>query len=269
MKNIQIVLLEWMGYPLYRKKLLRDKHINCGLGRLLDNFEKYSPGIDFECMVVFNKCDTQPSGWLSKIANNSLLRPLFFNSPLTNDKRKYDDLLARYPFVSQHFYRDNINQDIGAYDFFYRHLREKNYTGDVVFINSSTRGPSQENWLKKYHILYRKHAKTGFLGISLNSHNTSVDNCPFSPHVQSFFIYTSMEVLNDVFPNGLIDNSELDKGQLINQGEISMSKKVLDKQWAICCSTFPDFLYKSNDSWIIPEGDIRLNPEYQHLANLI
>ncbi|WP_088890381.1 hypothetical protein [Leptolyngbya ohadii] len=267
-----------MGYPLFRKKAIGATQISCGLGNLLKNISRYDAGVDFECSVVINRFQNSPQGRSQNPKANSLftaidripvLKPFLLNYPQTNSPEKYEQFIGQYPFVQQCFYRDNINQDIGAYDYFYAYLRQQKYSGQVVFINSSVRGPQEDGWLRKYKTLFEAEPDTGFCGISLNSHYQAPDaRFFFLPHVQSFFIYTSMAVLEKVFPNGLLEGKNIvDKNELVEQGEVGISTRVLQAGLGIRSSSFPEFFYRAGQKWTIPEGDIRFQAAYAHRAN--
>jgi len=266
MSKIQVLLVEWMGYPLFRKKALGKNIIRCGLGNLLSDLNKYDAGIDFECSVVVNRHQTQPNRLVAAADRIPLLKPLLLNNPQTNCQQKLDDFLSKYSFIKQVFYRDNISQDIGAYDYFYQYLRQQKHDGHVLFINSSVRGPREDGWLVKYKNLFEAEPDTGLCGISLNSHHDE----EFHPHVQSFFLYSSMSVLERVFPYGFLNGESLsNKDDLIVKGELEISAKVLKAGYGIRSSTFPDFFYKRGQAWTIPEGDIRFQERYASKANLM
>ncbi len=60
-------------------------------------------------------------------------------------------------------------------------------------------------------------------------------------HLQSFFIYTSMPVLERVFPNGLCDPKaahDQSKDALVTQGEIGLSQKVLAAGFGLRSASF-------------------------------
>ena len=79
-----------------------------------------------------------------------------------------------------------------------------------------------------------------------------------------------MKIFQDLFPQGLSGaNIQDDKIQLILEGEIEISTRILNSGYSICCSSFPNFLYRNGDKWTIPEGDFRCMKEYSHLANCI
>ncbi|MGH1485101.1 MAG: hypothetical protein ACRBCI_02700 [Cellvibrionaceae bacterium] len=268
MSAVKIVLVEWMGYPLYRNKQIGAHTIKCGLGRLLENIQKLDAGVDFDCRVIVNEHNNKQT-LTSLIGKQKLLRKFFLNNSKTNSIEKFDHVFQKYPFIEKVTYRQNIGQDIGAYDFIYRQLMEENYTGDILFMNSSVRGPHENGWLKKYQDLFNRHENTGLAGITLNSYY-STRKKSFDPHVQSFFLYSNMQILKDVFPDGIYNGQTgEEKRDLIINGEIGISRKVLDKGYGISCSAFPEFCYKKDDEWTIPFGDMRFNDQYKDLTNLI
>lgn len=268
MPPVRVLLVEWMGYPLFRQKRLGRFTFDCGLGNLVSNMERYSAGTDFECTVVVNR---RPESALAALNRVPGLGRLLRNSARTNSEEKYRDFLRPFSCVKEVLFRDNEFQDLGAYDFFYSRLRQEGYRGHVLFANSSVRGPAENGWLAKYQRLFELEPDTGFCGISLNSHNTMTKDGGYLPHLQSFFIYTSMPVLERVFPNGLCDPRaahDQSKDALVTQGEIGLSQKVLAAGFGLRCSQFPDFYFKTGYPWTIPEGDLRFTDEYRERANL-
>jgi len=245
MEKITIVLIEWMGYPLRRKKTLGKNKFKCGLGRILKNMDKYKAGTEFNCILIVN------------IDEN-------------NKKQRYNKLAEKYSFISNIFFRDNQGFDIGAYNYGYQYLKQQNYEGDILFMNSALQGPSHDNWLIKYKDLFHMEEKMGLCGITVNSHNTNMLEKPFMPHVQSFFLYSNISVLKEVFPSSL-SGSEIikDKNKLINEGEVGISQKILDAGYGICCSSFPGFIFRKNGEWTIPEGDIRFDKDFKKFINRI
>jgi hypothetical protein len=267
MAPVRVVLVEWMGYPLFRQKRLGPLTFDCGLGHLVESVQTHVAGTEFECTVVVNRRPESPWAKLNHVPG---LGALFENVPATNSEHKYREFLRRFSCVKEVLFRDNELQDIGAYDFFYSKLRQEGYQGHVLFANSSVRGPIEDGWLAKYQRLFELEPDTGFCGISLNSHNTMIEDGPYLPHLQSFFIYTSMPVLERVFPRGLYERQTTDqsKGALVTHGEIALSQRILAAGLGLRSSQFPEFYFKTGFPWTIPEGDLRFSDEYRHLANL-
>lgn len=246
--RMKIILVDWEGYPLRRKKKLGRYAIRCGLGRILENMSRFSAGVEYGVVLVINCTDGSKKGI-------------------------YERLLKKYEFIERLFFRDNLGQDIGAYNYGYGYLQSIGYQGDVVFMNSSVRGPRCDGWLSRYRDLFYKREHNGLCGISLNSHDTNImENPPFAPHVQSFFIYTHMRVLQDVFKEGLCGSQVRTDGEngkhlIIQQGEIGISRAVLDAGYSICCIAYEDFFYRKGASWDIPYGDLRTKREFRKFAN--
>ncbi|MBX2867957.1 MAG: rhamnan synthesis F family protein [Acidiferrobacterales bacterium] len=266
MTRIHVVLVEWMGYPIFRKKKLGENTVKCGIGRLLQNIQKYPAGVEFECTVIVNRDpDRHVSPFLGQILRVPFVRRLLERSVATNSEEKYQEIANRYDYIDRVIFRDNIGQDIGAYNEAHQLLLQSKFDGDVVFINSSVCGPSHSDWLKKYQELFYRNSRTGICGISMNALYEK-----FDPHVQSFFLYTNMNVLREVFPTQLVDKSALEnKRSLIFEGEAGISRKVLEAGYGICCTAFPDFFFLKGDEWAITRSDIRFLKAYRQFANAI
>jgi hypothetical protein len=263
MKKVNIVLVDWNGYRFHRTKKLGYNLIKCGLGRILGRLADVKPGIEFDLHLVINFKEStshfkwyRPATWIT-----------MFNMP---SKRAYYSLKGKYPFIKSVNFRDNIGMDIGAYDYGIKMLRSQNYEGDLILMNTSAVGPKQDNWLIKYQTLFNQQPNTGLCGITLNSHLTNPNNPIFMPHVQSFFLYTNIKILSRIscpdLPGSFVSS---DKGQLIDEGEIGISKAVLNSGYSIRCSAFPNFIYKNDDEWTIPQGDIRYRKKYRKFCNQI
>ncbi|MCH7513308.1 MAG: hypothetical protein IH947_05105 [Bacteroidetes bacterium] len=265
MNQVKIILMDWIGYPLQRRRRMgRKKHV-CGLGPLLENLQAYEPGIGFDLMLIINSVLSES-------------KPIFRRFPalikqrqwqVKRRKARYEKLKQQYPIVSTLIFREsNMGKDIGAYDFGFNELKKQGYEGDVVFMNSNVRGPSSDDWLKKYHHLFHRQENVGLCGITMNSHNTPRKSDPFAPHIQSFFLYGNMKIFRYVFPDGFPGALWMgDKDLLIEKGEICISSAILDAGYSICCRAFPNFYYHKGGLWDIPEGDLRNKPEFQEFVN--
>jgi hypothetical protein len=284
---VKIILVEWAAYPLHRNKVV-DKHVvRCGLARTLDNIRRFDPGLPIDVHVVINAAadgnesvpsagqsdppgvDRAPSVLRTKL--ESLLRRRR-ELALARRMRTYAGLARKYPFIEAVHFRDNRGQDFGAYDYGYQLLRNQGHQGDVLFMNSSVSGPHGHGWLAKYRDQFRRHPKVGLCGIGLNSHDTSAGEGPFAPHVQSYFLYTSMKVLDDAIGPRLFDADsadKLDKVEVIRQGEIGVSERVLDAGYSITSPAFPEFAYRRGDIWSIPWGDLRYSRRHRAPVNTI
>jgi hypothetical protein len=279
-EHVKVILVEWAAYPLYRNKLV-DKHVvRCGLGRMLDGMRRYDPGLPTDVSVVINAVGDQPdivpprprSEWPGASRLRNELERLMGRQrelALARRMRAYRRLARHYPFIDRVHFRDNQGQDFGAYDYGYQLLRSEGYEGDVLFMNSSVSGPHEHNWLLKYRDQFMRHPNVGLCGIGLNSHDTSNGSGPFAPHVQSYFLYTNMKVLEHAIGPRLFDGDPHDKLDVIRKGEIGVSQRVLEAGYSITSPSFPEFAYRRGDIWSIPVGDLRYSRQNHAPVNTI
>ena len=255
-EHVKIVLMEWAAYPPRRDKLVGSQWVRCGLGRLIESMQRYEPGPTAEVIVVINGAPPAPAHglWGSTMQH-------WEQRCISRRLRDYALLPAKYSFVEAVCFRDNRGQDFGAYDFGYQLLRGQGHHGDVVFMNSSVAGPHDHGWLEKYRSQFYRHPNVGLCGIGLNSHDTSREPRSFAPHVQSYFLYTNMDVLEHAVGARLFDCDGEDKLDIIRHGEIGVSARVLDAGYGITSPAFPEFAYRAGHRWSIPWGDLRYDPE--------
>jgi hypothetical protein len=291
--RVKIVLVEWAAYPLYRNKVV-DKHtVRCGLGRMLDGLKRYDPGLPIDVVVVINGAEAQEetsaktlssSGAVGELANPQPANPQStgglrgkVDRLLRHERelrvalrmRTYAALPRKYPFIEAVHFRGNDGQDFGAYDFGYQLLRRQGHSGDVLFMNSSVSGPHEDGWLLKYRDQFRRHPNVGLCGIGMNSHDTTDGDGPFAPHVQSYFLYTNMSVLEHAIGPRLFEEGADDKVDVIRRGEIGVSERVLDAGYSITSLSFPEFAYRRGGTWSIPWGDLRFSRRHRIPVNTI
>lgn len=261
-EKINVILAEWSGYPLKRKKKILHT-VTCGLAEILDSFAHFSPGVDFDLHIVITGESVTPVSTLRRVAEK-------IGISKQSTKAKYGRLQEQYSFITQTHFRDNVGYDIGSYNHGLAILRTNGYDGDVLLMNSSVVPPTRDGWLLEYRKLFHQREDVGLCGISMNSHNTVKSPPVFMPHVQSFFLYSTMAILNQVYgkmlPGSLVSN---DKIAVIEQGEIAISQKMLSAGYGIRCSQFPDFTYKKGEAWTIPEGDLRYDARFKQFANKV
>ncbi|MDD3906131.1 MAG: rhamnan synthesis F family protein [Candidatus Omnitrophica bacterium] len=249
--SVRIVLNDFIDYPLRRRKAIFRRKFWCGIGCLLENMSRFKAGADFKVILVINS-----SG----------------GPEMKEKKLLYSSLRRKYPFILDIIFRDNSGFDFGAYDAGYRYLKATGYSNDIIFMNSSAIGPSDDHWLSQYSDLFHDKPKNiGLCGISLNSHTTHLEKKEFKPHVQSFFIYTSMNVMSRVFGDSLAETVPAlsEKLDIISAGEIGFSWKVIEAGYGITSKLFKDFVYYKDAEWTVPCGDMRFTKKYNHLANHI
>lgn len=266
MDHVRIILVDWVGYPVKRQRRMGRKKFPCGLDRVLQNFEHHSAGVKFDVYLIINGVNE----YIPSLRDRIRVFPTMEKDQWIKAKtERYKRYPFKYQFVRKVLFRSNEGRDIGGYNYGYTLLKEEGYDSDVIFMNSNVRGPFDSGWLLKYYELFRKWSDTGACGISLNSHFKTKSVYDFQPHIQSFFIYTSMPVLKNVFPGDFPGASVQVKEELIRVGEVGISQEIIEAGYGICANAFEDFQYKKGRDWKIPTGDLREHPDYSETANLL
>ncbi len=230
-----IIISEWAQYALYRTKHLMVSDLPCGLGRLLEQLSQYTSASPFAITLVING--------------------------LTAQDHHYHTLQSRYHMIEHIIARPNIGQDFGAYNAGYQHLKSLGYEGAVMFLNTGVTGPYQTNWLQTYHQLFDRYQTLGVCGQTLSALNTRTDDNDFLPHVQSYCMMTTMPILNRVFPSALPGANCSNRDDIVRDGEIGFSQRILNAGYGISCTQYPEFYYTNGSDWTIPkrEGRFRLS----------
>ncbi len=249
-RSVKIIVAHFDGYPLYREKEVFTSRISCGIGRLFDRMLQFRAGVPYEVILVVN---------------------LHNGADRLQKQEYYRQIQKKYTFIEKVILRGNSGFDYGGYNDGFRYLKESGFCGDVVFMNSSVRGPYCHAWLLSYQYLLYSAKNIGLCGISMNSHATHLplEKQSFAPHVQGFFLYTTMGIAREVYGDSLpgADTPMGDKERNITEGELGFSSKMLEKGFGIRCKLFRDFIYYQGGTWDIPEGDHRYNELYQQFAN--
>src|SRR5215467_12523181 len=209
---VAIILTDWLGYEPTRVKRVGQTPMQVGAAPLLAALRRFSPGVPFFVILVLNETQRAAGAPSSTEASKDEVV-----------REGWRSLASQFPFISEVRFRPNIDFDIGAYDDGLQRLRSAKFDGDVLFMNSSLRGPTADGWLARYHALFHARDDIGLCGITLNAMKVR-DGLPESPHVQSFFVYTSMRGLGEVFPEPLYQGQYSTKPVANARGEKSSSQ---------------------------------------------
>ena len=204
--EIKLCFQDWSNYKNIRYKLLKNLiWYKCGMNNFSDIFKTKKYNVKKYLFISGN--------------NKQKLKELNLNTDIEviNSKNDY--------------------YDFSSYSLFYKMNKTKNSI--LIFCNSSISSEKIDNFLDGYIEYFKKNKNLGMLGISGNSknHQSLIFN-NFTPHIQTIFFMTTVEVLNKVVKiNGNIfpgtDATKFNKYSIIQKGEIVLSKKVLDLGYEI------------------------------------
>lgn len=242
---------EWGGYPMKREKTLSNgTTFDCGLGSALRWIEEYKGSKETDVTIT-----------MSDAAKHQFL----------------DLKSGGYPIVEV----SNAGMDFSGYSSLYEKIKtERN--SYVVLMNTSVNSVS-ENDLDSYISYMESNPDVGILGVSYSTkcYQSLIRN-NFRPHIQSYFMLTTIEVLNEivkynkgVFPGKGIDHKLL----LIRKGEIRMSEIGLRLGYSMAVVLEDGSVFKFQNPSItdntyynwknLPHGDMRLSVKHPNKLNLI
>ncbi|ROI02660.1 hypothetical protein EGI16_13645 [Chryseobacterium sp. G0240] len=237
--TILVNIHEWGGYPLKRKKSVSSiPQFECGLQYQLQRFnyaKKRLPLLINVTISDIEKC-----------------------SDIDYIKKNTDNIDSV----------DNKGMDFSGYSSFYEKIKDKENA--YVILSNTSVNAIQEDFLDS-HIQYMEdHPEVGMLGVSYCTKiiQTFVRN-NFTPHLQSFYILTTIDVLREVvklngeFPGIGINHKLL----LIRNGEIKLSTLVLKLNYNLAVVQENGKVYQfgrntffdnSFNAWKLHFGDVRV-----------
>lgn len=235
---IYISIHEWGGYALTRRKKVRGvREFACGLQGQLERFRSYKGKHQIDLTLT--------------LSGSSLYKELDVA------KKQVDRIL----FVP------NEGMDFAGYKVFYERI--KNRSNAFVILTNSSVNAAVEDFLDDY-IDYMIHSpEVGLMGISYNTkcYQSLVRN-NFTPHLQSFFLLTTIEVLKemvrlnrDVFPGAGITHKLL----LIREGELAFSALIMKLGYSLAVVQEDGSVLKfdrSSSRYVFPFQDMR-----RHVCN--
>lgn len=201
--KLAVCVHEWGGYNGKRlKKIKNIPEFECGLDYQLNRFQNYKGKYELDLTIT--------------ISDSHLLETEVNCLKTIN--------------VS------NIGMDFSGYEAFYESI--KNMENQYVILTNSSVNKLQIDFIDDYLDFFKNNTSIGMLGISFNPkmYQSFIRN-NFNPHLQSFFLLTTTEILKEVvtvnkkFPGKGIDH----KLALIKFGEIKLSKNVMDLGYKLCC----------------------------------
>jgi hypothetical protein len=227
--KIKIILVDWDQCPLVRFKEVGSRIIECGIQPFLEGINEHDKKGNIEVTLV--------------ISSDNINSCEFF--------KKYKCLIDKFEFITSFHIRNNYAMDIGAYDFGFKTCLKDGYSGRIMFVNSSVSGPHSDSWLSKYEELFTSVPKIGLSGATVNMIPDKRSGKPSLEHVQSWLLYSDMTVLSECFGDSLLLKKAAyrTKTDIICNGEIAISQKIINNGYGINCMAFPELHYFKGDQW--------------------
>jgi len=194
--KVAVCIHEWGGYKGKRKKKIKNiKEFECGLDYQLLRFLNYKGKYEIDPTVTVSESFLMTK----KIENVKVME------------------------VS------NKGMDFSGYSAFYDSI--KNFENQYVILSNSSVNKLQVEFIDEYLDFFKENITIGMMGVSVNSkiYQSLIKN-NFNPHLQSFFLITTIDVLREVvelcgdFPGKGIDHKLL----LIREGEVKLSNIILN-----------------------------------------
>lgn len=193
--KISVCIHEWGGFEATRtKKVKKIPKFLCGLSFQLRRFKEYRGQYNLDLTIT--------------LSDSQLL--------------SYDINHSKIIKVS------NCGMDFSGYSNFYNSLADQ--PNQYVILTNTSVNSFECEFIDGYIDFFRNDRTIGLLGISYSSKmSQSLIYNNFTPHLQSFFVLTTLHVLKEIVEfNSGFPGSKVDfKLQLIREGEIRLSQIAL------------------------------------------
>ena len=220
---MKIILADYGQYSLFRKSH-NPHNRSFGLGYLLNQLHHQHTPDSFQVHLIIN------------------------HALLPNE---YDYLMQKYPFIKSIHYRStNRGFDFGAYNEGYHYLKQINYSGQVIFMNSVC-DIHTPHFLSEYDLLFHSEPNIGVCSATYNglAFQKNINLFNYKPNCQSYFLFTHMTILSHVFPDHLPGYLETTKKNVIIHGEVAFSTQLLLQGYRLKAKLH-GFSYAKNEPWI-------------------
>lgn len=196
---------EWCGYPFEREKKIRyrDYSFKCGLKPAIARVSIYRGSRDIEKVLTLSEATVS---YVKKLKKEDFFDRDFQIVRVGNDSMDF----SGYAHIVHNVLQDASN--------------------DFVFLTNSSVDDHVYDFIDDYISCYLKNKNIGILGVSYSSKiYQSLIKSNFTPHVQSFFMLTTSEIIREIVEvNGgrFPGEDEFYKLGLIKFGEAKLSQIV-------------------------------------------
>ena len=240
---VYVGIHEWGGYPAVRQKCIKGiRPFTCGLKFQIDRFSK-----------------------------NRSRHPIKLTVTMS-EPEKYHDIAAIEQNCDNFIPVSNLGMDFSGYSTFYDSVKH-NRNAYIILSNSSV-NEIEDVFLDDYIDYMENNKDVAILGVSNSSkyYHTLVRN-NFNPHLQSFFLLTTIDVLNQIVNanGGMFPGiNECNKHLLIRKGEVGLSRIALKLGYNLAVVTEKGSVVKFNyKDYPMGKGDLRIVAKHPNRINPI
>lgn len=241
---VQVCVHEWGGYSLVRQKNVETVQFECGIKYQIERFCPYRSNGKVNLTITMSDAEKHSNiDWIKENCDN---------------------------FITV----SNIGMDFNGYRAFWKKIKDQ--PNCYVILTNSSVEKTQCDFLDGYLKYMEDNPDVGMLGISYSTkmYHTLV-RYNFTPHIQSFFILTTTDILNQIvmynkskFPGADADYKRL----LIREGEIQFSLITAKLGYRLAI-VHPDngvpFKFTGRTEWNTNFGELRLNCQRpNHIAKI-
>lgn len=143
-------------------------------------------------------------------------------------------------------FKTNIGRDFSSAQIGLKEVAKfANSEDEVMIRNRSAYGPFTRNWYIQFSKLLNSQAQIGLVGntINLTGHHKSIYNPGEElTHVQTYVYLSRFAILKE-FIKDFPGVKETDRLDLINYGELHLSKLIIRRNYFLACLLWPDHLF--------------------------
>lgn len=157
-------------------------------------------------------------------------------------------------------WKGNVGRDFSSAEACLRTIAEQASDDDYVLVrNRSACGPSQPGWYEQYVAQYERFPKTGLVGSTINFIGHPLRPVPGpTTHVQTYAYLSQwrhLAPLLGAYPGARC----VDRLELINEGEIGLSRHMLERGLGLSCLYWPGELFTASrlSAPHLPQVDVK------------
>jgi hypothetical protein len=140
--------------------------------------------------------------------------------------------------------KSNIGRDFSSAAFNLRLISQEAHDEDfILFVNRSCYGPLSDNWYAKYVEQYCRYEQVALCGSTINfSGHPEGRNRTNTTHVQTYMFLSQFQWMK-VFLEHYPAEDEAKRIDIIDNGEILLSQRIIERGGALTCLAWPQFKF--------------------------